>query len=82
MLESLRTLPENSVHCCVTSPPYWCLRDYGVAGQMGLEATMPEYLAAVTAAFEEVRRVLRDDGALWLNLGDCYSSGGRKTLRP
>ncbi|MTJ81752.1 MAG: site-specific DNA-methyltransferase [Telmatospirillum sp.] len=71
----LRTLPEKSVHCCVTSPPYWGLRDYGVGGQIGLEGTYPEYVSALVDVFREVKRVLRDDGTLWLNLGDCYATG-------
>jgi len=69
----LRSLPPDSVHCCVTSPPYFGLRDYGVAGQIGLELTPAEYVAELVAVFREVRRVLRDDGTLWLNLGDSYA---------
>lgn len=68
----LATLPDQSVHCCVTSPPYWGLRDYGVTGQLGLEKTPDEYVAKIVEGFREVRRVLRDDGTLWLNLGDSY----------
>lgn len=63
----------ESVQCCVTSPPYWGLRDYGVEGQLGLEKTPEEYVAKMVAVFREVRRVLRDDGTLWLNLGDSYA---------
>ena len=77
--DMLKTLPEQSVHCCVTSPPYFGLRDYGVDGQIGLEQTPAEFVAELVAVFREVRRVLRDDGTLWLNLGDSYASGGRKT---
>jgi DNA modification methylase len=73
-LEVLRGLPSGSVRCCVTSPPYWGLRDYGVAGQIGLEATPDEYAARLVALFAEVRRVLTDDGTLWLNLGDSYAA--------
>ena len=73
----LATLPENSVQCCVTSPPYWNLRDYGVAGQIGLERTPEEYVAELVKVFREVRRVLREDGVLWLNLGDSYAASGR-----
>ena len=73
-LEMLRTLPDGSVDCCVTSPPYWGLRDYGEDGQMGLESTPDEYVAGMVAVFAEVRRVLSDDGTLWLNLGDSYAS--------
>lgn len=71
--EKLATLPDESVHCCVTSPPYFGLRDYGVDGQMGLEATPDEFVAAMVAVFREVRRVLRADGTLWLNIGDSYA---------
>jgi DNA modification methylase len=74
-LTRLRGLPSESVHCCVTSPPYWGLRDYGAEGQLGLEATPEEHVAAMVAVFEEVRRVLRSDGTLWLNYGDSYASG-------
>lgn len=74
--EMLATLADASVHCVVTSPPYWGLRDYGVAGQIGLEQSPDEYVAETVAVFREVRRVLRDDGTLWLNLGDSYASGG------
>jgi DNA modification methylase len=73
-LEVLRTLPAESVNCCVTSPPYWGLRDYGVDGQLGLEATPEEYVAKMVEVFREVRRVLRDDGTLWLNIGDTYNA--------
>jgi len=71
-------LADGSVHCCVTSPPYWWLRDYGAPGQLGLERTPEEYVARMVAVFREVRRVLRDDGTLWLNLGDCYATGAGK----
>jgi site-specific DNA-methyltransferase (adenine-specific) len=76
-LEVLRSLPSESVHCCVTSPPFWGLRDYGAEGQYGLESTPAEYVAKMVAVFREVRRVLRDDGTLWLNLGDSYGRGER-----
>ena len=72
-------LPDQSVQCCVTSPPYWGLRDYGVTGQIGLEQTPDAYVAELVAVFREVRRVLKDDGVLWLNLGDSYSNGGRSS---
>jgi DNA modification methylase len=81
-LEQLKTLPGESIHCCVTSPPYWGLRDYGVDGQMGLEPTPDEYVAKMVEVFREVKRVLRKDGTLWLNLGDSYTCGGRKTRDP
>lgn len=72
--DATRTLPlaDASVHCVVTSPPYYGLRDYGVKGQVGLESTPAEYVAKMVAVFREVRRVLRDDGTLWLNCGDSY----------
>ena len=72
--EVMREMPENSVHCCVTSPPYWGLRDYGCEGQMGLEQTPEEYVSKMVEVFREVRRVLREDGTLWMNLGDSYAS--------
>lgn len=74
----LSALADGSFHCCVTSPPYWGLRDYGVDGQLGLEPTPAEYVAKLVEVFREVRRVLRDDGTLWLNLGDSYNADGRK----
>jgi DNA modification methylase len=74
--ELLPRLPAASVHCVVTSPPYWGLRDYGVAGQLGLEPTPEAYVATMVGVFHEVRRVLRDDGTLWLNMGDSYATGG------
>lgn len=72
--ERLRELPDASIHCCVTSPPYFGLRDYGVDGQMGLEESPDKFVAGMVDLFREVRRVLRDDGTLWLNLGDSYAS--------
>jgi DNA modification methylase len=75
-IEGLRTLPDASVHCCVTSPPYWGLRDYGHDGQIGLESTPEAYVARMVEVFREVRRVLRDDGTCWVNLGDSYAAGG------
>jgi DNA modification methylase len=74
--DKLAELPDESVHCCVTSPPYFGLRDYGVVGQIGLEATPDAYVVELVSVFREVRRVLRSDGTLWLNLGDSYGSGG------
>jgi DNA modification methylase len=74
--ERLRELPDQSVNCCVTSPPYFGLRDYGMDGQMGLEATPDAFVAGMVELFREVRRVLRDDGTLWLNLGDSYAASG------
>ena len=78
----LVTMPDESVHCCVTSPPYWGLRDYGVDGQVGLEATIQEYVAQMVSVFREVRRVLRPDGTLWLNLGDSYATGTSSNRKP
>ena len=72
-MEVLRTLPARSVHCCVTSPPYWGLRDYGMERQVGLEESPEAYVDTLVRVFGEVRRVLRPDGVLWLNLGDSYA---------
>jgi DNA modification methylase len=82
--EVLATLPDQSVHCIVTSPPYFGLRDYGVDGQIGLEQTPDAYIAEIVAVFREARRVLRDDGTFWLNIGDSYAvttrgSGGKSS---
>lgn len=73
-LEQLRKLPPESVHTCVTSPPYYNLRDYGAAGQIGNEASVEEYLQSLVSVFREVRRVLRADGTLWVNMGDSYAT--------
>lgn len=70
---TLTTLTADSVYCCVTSPPYYGLRDYGVAGQLGIENTPDAYVRAMVKVFREVRRVLRNDGTLWLNMGDSYA---------
>ncbi|MDD4613824.1 MAG: site-specific DNA-methyltransferase [Caldisericia bacterium] len=83
VLDGLRSLPDCSVQCAVTSPPYWGLRDYGVPGQIGLEPTPDEYVEKMVGVFREVRRVLRDDGTAWLNLGDSYASAracGRRNV--
>jgi DNA modification methylase len=72
--EQLARLPADSVDCCVTSPPYWGLRDYGVDGQIGLEPTLGEHLAVMVDVFEAVKRVLKPEGTLWLNYGDCYAT--------
>lgn len=77
--ELLRQIPDESVQCVITSPPYWGLRDYGVSGQLGLEPSPQEYVAQMVDVFREVKRVLRPDGTLWLNMGDSYSSGSRTT---
>jgi DNA modification methylase len=71
----LSTLDSKRFHCCVTSPPFWGLRDYGVEGQIGLEAHPDDYVRIMVTVFREVGRVLRDDGTLWLNLGDSYAQG-------
>ena len=75
-IDKLKELPSGSVHCCVTSPPYWGLRDYGEDDQLGLESTPEAYVENMVQVFREVKRVLRDDGTLWLNLGDSYMGGG------
>jgi len=71
----MRSMPAESVHCVVSSPPYWGLRDYGQDGQLGLEPTPEQYVENMVAVFREVRRVLRSDGTVWLNLGDSYAGG-------
>ena len=76
-LSSLKTMPDESVACCVTSPPYFGLRDYGHEGQIGLESTPDDYVTKIVEVFREVRRVLKKDGTLWLNLGDSYAGSGR-----
>lgn len=81
-LESLRMMPAGSVHTCVTSPPYFGLRDYGHEGQIGLEDTPDAFVARLVEVFREVRRVLRDDGTLWLNLGDSYAAQRGGTHQP
>ena len=76
-IESMREMPSGSVNTCVTSPPYFGLRDYGHAGQIGLEPTPEAFVARMVEVFREVHRVLRDDGTLWLNLGDSYNGSNR-----
>src|SRR5271157_1317973 len=76
-LAVLRTLPGNSIDCCVTSPPYWGLRDYGCPRQIGLEESPREYVARLLAVFKEVKRVLKPEGTVWLNLGDSYAGSGK-----
>lgn len=73
-MEIMRTMPSDSVDCVVTSPPYWGLRDYGVDGQLGMERSLGEHISAMVAVFEEVRRILKQTGTLWLNYGDCYAT--------
>ena len=74
----MKELPTESVHCCVTSPPYYALRDYGVDGQIGREATPKDYIMRLTEVFTEVRRILRPDGTLWLNISDTYAGKGNQ----
>lgn len=73
-IDMMRALPDQSVQCCVTSPPYFGLRDYGMPDQIGLEETPAEFVCRLVQVFREVRRVLRDDGTLWVNMGDTYAS--------
>lgn len=80
--EVLPRIPDASVQCVVTSPPYWGLRDYGFPGQIGLEPTLAAYLHRLTSTFAQVRRVLKPDGILWLNIGDGYTSGNRGWRAP
>ena len=77
-LYALRELPSESVHCAVTSPPYYALRDYGLTMQIGREDTPEEYIERLTEVFRELRRVLRPDGTLWLNIADTYCGTGSK----
>lgn len=81
-LHILTRLPSESVQCVVTSPPYWGLRDYGFEGQIGLEESLHQFLNKLVAIFSEVKRVLRPDGVLWLNIGDGYTSGNRGYRAP
>jgi len=80
--EVLAAMPEQCVQTVVTSPPYWSLRDYGIDGQIGLEESVDEYLKSLVRVFDQVHRILRDDGTLWLNIGDSYTSGGRTWRAP
>ncbi len=75
--EKLALLPDDTFHCCVTSPPYWGMRDYGYDGQLGAETEINDYIAHLVKVFRDIRRVLRPDGTLWLNIGNTYTSGGR-----
>lgn len=81
-LEVMREIPPDSVQCCVTSPPYWGLRDYGVDGQYGLERTPDEYAAKMVEVFRKVRRVLKEDGTLWIVIGDSYTTRSGPTCQP
>src|SRR5574343_1720158 len=77
-IKSMLRIQDKTINCCITSPPYFGLRDYGVDGQIGLEQTPEEYVTKMVDVFREVRRVLRDDGTLWLNIGDSYCAIGHK----
>ncbi len=81
-LQALRRLPDCSVQTVVTSPPYWSLRDYEVKNQVGRDETLTDYIESIVSAFKEIRRVLRDDGTAWLNIGDMFTSGNRRTRAP
>lgn len=78
----LAKVPDATFQTTITSPPYWSLRDYGIDGQIGCESSVEEYIESLVAVFEEVRRTTRDDGTLWLNIGDSYTSGGRTWRAP
>lgn len=79
---ALQRLPTASVQCIVTSPPYWGLRDYGISGQIGLEDTLQQYINKLVSVFSEAKRVLKDSGVFWLNIGDGYTSGNRGYRAP
>ena len=81
VLEQLKSLPDESVNCVVTSPPYWGLRDYGQEGQLGLEPTPGEYVSKMVEVFREIRRVLTTDGTCWLNIGDSYKPAGKGSTK-
>lgn len=81
-LDLLKNFPDNWCQTCVTSPPYWSLRDYAISGQIGLENSLEDYIQKLVDVFEEVRRILRNDGTFWLNIGDSYTSGGRTWRAP
>lgn len=78
-IEQMKQLPDESIQTCITSPPYWGLRNYGEDGQIGLESTPQEFIAKIVEVFREVKRLLKKDGTLWLNLGDSYAGSGRGT---
>lgn len=78
----LRFFPDNFFNCCITSPPYWGLRDYGIVGQIGAEHEPESYIESLMTVFDEVKRVLREDGTLWVNIGDSYTSGNRGYRAP
>lgn len=76
--ELIKTIPDNTFQCAITSPPYWGVRDYGVENQIGAETDLEQYLADLVSIFSELRRTLKPDGTFWLNIGNTYTSGGRK----
>lgn len=82
VLQIMNSLPSRSIQCVVTSPPYWGLRDYNIEGQIGLEKTLTQYANRLVAVFSEVKRVLKDNGIFWLNIGDGYTSGNRGWRAP
>lgn len=81
-IKAMRKFPDSCVQSIVTSPPYWSLRDYGIEGQIGLDESMYDYIGSLAQLFDETRRILREDGTLWLNIGDSYTSGNRKWRAP
>lgn len=81
-MQTLKRLPEQSIQTVVTSPPYWSLRDYGVAEQIGRDDSLKSYITSIVCTFDQIRRVLRDDGTVWLNVGDSYTSGNRRYRAP
>lgn len=80
--QALKLLPERSIQSVITSPPYWSLRDYGVEDQIGRDDSLKGYVDSIVCAFEQLRRVLCDDGTIWLNVGDSYTSGNRRYRAP
>lgn len=80
--EILKQFPDETFQTCVTSPPYWGLRDYGIDGQVGAEEDLNDYISHLVGVFREVKRTLKDDGTLWLNIGDSYTSGNRGWRAP
>lgn len=81
-LRSLRLLPDNCIQTVVTSPPYWSLRDYAIESQLGRDDSLSDYIGSIVAVFDELRRTLRDDGTVWLNVGDAFTSGNRRYRAP
>ena len=81
-LDVLKRLESNSIQTIITSPPYWGVRDYGIEGQIGLETTLEQYVNKILSVFIEAKRILKKDGTLWLNIGDCYTSGNRGYRAP